>query len=183
MSTKKTIKWWKVVLPGAVGLLFLCLLIAVLPMTADAYSSFAPIARRAGFFEVVLYSERASLYPVYLCMELFNASGAALAIYGLVRCFRPAKIKAENAEVSRKRWRAATYIGLSAFVVCILALFLYGRTHSAYHDGIANGGEWKTAADLLIAGWLGTGAILFADLAIFSLIRRKEWKQLTKQGE
>ncbi len=183
MNMKKRVKWWKAVLLGAASLLFLWMFAAILPVMFDSHSSFIYIAQHAGLHRVELYSERATMYYGYLCMELFNGSGAAIALYCLFRCFYPAKMSAKDTNASVRCWRRVTYVCLTCFIICIMLLFLYRRTHVTYDYGIANGGEWTTATDLIIPGWIGIGLILSMDGTVFSVIRRRELKQLPKQGE
>ncbi len=180
IEMKHKIIWWKVVLLGAVSLLFLWMLVEMLPTALSAHDSFVRETRRSGLFRVDLFSERAGLYHFYLCMELFNASGAALALYGMIRCFYPVRMPVADADRFLRRWRGVTYFCLVAFSACLLLLFLYSRcTHDVEEYGIANGGDWTTAANLIIPGWLGIALILSMDGVFFSLFQRRELKKAT----
>ena len=177
METKRSIKWWKVILLGAVSLLFLWLFIEMFPIVFDAHNSFYRETRHTGLYQVSFYSNSASLYHSYLCMTLFILSGAAFALYGLFRCFRPAKLPDIDIESALRNWREITYLCLVAFAGCLLLLVFYSRMYSGDDYGVANGGEWISAADLILPGWLGIGLILSMDGVVFSLIKRRELKQ------
>ena len=178
MEIKQSIKWWEVILLGAVSLLFLWLFIEMFPIVFDAHISFSRETGHTGLYQVYFYSNCASLYHGYLCMTLFILSGVAFAMYGLFRCFRPAKLPDIDTESAPRNWREVTYLCLAAFAGCLLLLISYSRIYIGDGYGVANGGEWISAADLIIPGWLGIGVILSMNGAFYSLIKRRELRKI-----
>ena len=176
MSTKRRVKQWKAVALGAIGLLFLCLFVGMIPLLAGAYRSFADEVGRTGLYSVELYSERTTLFYGYLCVELLFALGTAISAYCVIRCFFPVKVSADHARTRFRRWLRLFYVCLVVLILCIVVLFVYSRARGTYDDGIANGGEWTTAADLIIPGWIGIGSVVSMGAAVFSLIRWRELK-------
>lgn len=177
MEAKRKISWWKVVLLAAIAVLFLWICAEMFPFMLMAGSSFSYESGNGGEAGVSLYSELSTLYYYYLCVELFFASWAAMALYGIFRCFRPARIPAEDVAAERRRWRKSTYMCLAVFALCMLLLILYLRTTFAHDYGTSIGRQWATAADIIFPGWMGIGMILSMDGVVYSLIRRRELKK------
>ena len=177
MESKRKIRWWKVVLLAVIAALFLWICAEMFPLMLSAGSSFSYESGNGGEGGVSLYSESSTLYYFYLCEELFFASWAAMALYGIFRCFHPARIFAEKAAADSVRWRKATYMCLVVFALCMLLLILYLRIRPAHDYGASIGREWTTAGDIIFPGWMGIGLILSMDGVVYSLIRRKELKK------